>query len=405
MERETVSRALRACLEQGKDIILIPNGKYTAMAREILLEEHGQVPRFIADNYHFDGKTVYSVDGLPPEAGDCVFLITTGFDNVARDIRRQLLRFVPKEQILTVLDFEPDWLEVLNSSDKVSLDFLSVGFPKCMTTSVYALLLQNPNLFLLSSKESMFLSEKLTLARHDDYKKMHAPALGTNRLVGDMETTYCFIPDRVHAYYGDNLRLLFFFRDPVKALFSSFKMAVRDVFDPETIALFREYGRVCPEMFDHWAQQNRKNYCYSESLRQYRMYYPREAIHTVLGEDLIADTDGEMFRLQRFIGLAEDQCRSYSRLPRVNTGELVSRDLLCAIANHQINDILANLSGDDMLRARFFNELRPQLRQHTLIEYKESPFPETQKSLREYYRDDIGQLEEFLGRSLKGLWY
>ncbi len=409
MDMDLLALALRECVGRGRDIVLAPNGKASAAVKELMRRDYGLEPRFLVDSNRYDGAAVFSPDALPEGAEECTYLITAVREWDRRELDCALRAHVPGDRIVMPEDMEAPWRAVLADPEKVRPDFLGVGFPKCLTTSVYTALRSNPNVFLTKSKESHFLDRRPCPASHEKYKAEFRDAFGKGRLVGEIETMYGFLPRRVHAYHGDNVRLLFFLRDPLKALYSDFKMCMRDVYSDADIALFREFGRVCPEMYDKWVDRGDRGakhfYLFGQALRYYLSYYPREQVRVFLAEELISDTQNQMHALQRFIGLPEEKCADYPALPRTNEGKTVSRDYLCAIANNKIHQISHELYGDDDLRGRFFNVLRPQLWQHTQVEYNEQPLPETTARLRAFFMDDIRLLEELLGRSLQGLWY
>ena len=407
MDNSIFEHALRECVGRGRDIVLVSNGINTAAVRELMRREYGLEPRFVVDSVKYDGVTVFPPDALPEGAEECTFLLTVTNIWSQLELKTALLSRVPENQIVMLADMDSQWEAIRSDPEKVRLDFLGVGFPKCLTTSLYKALRKNPNIYLADSKESFFLCQTMTHANHEQYKSMYRNSVGTDRLVGEIETKYGFLPQRVHAYFGDDIRLLFLLRDPTKALYSFFKMLMRlVVVNPNAILeFFEEFGRVCPEMYDKWVEKRWTEFQYGRSLRDYLNYYPREQIHVVLAEELIADTPGQMHELQRFIGLPEEKRIEYTVLPRANEGKTVNRDYLCALTTHKLNEMLPALSDKPALRGEYFNKLLPKLWEYTQVEYNEPPLPETTARLREYFRDDIRLLEELLGRSLRGLWY
>ncbi len=409
MDMDLLALALRECVGRGRDIVLVSNGINTAAVRELMRREYGLEPRFIVDSFKCDGVTVFPPDGLPEGAEECTFLITAGRQWDRRELKRALLARVPEDRIVLLEDADPQWEAILADPDKVRLDFLGVGYTKCLTTSVYLALRENPNLYLSDIKESHFLDRRADLAGHEWYKAQFRGARDAGRLTGGIETQFGFLARRVREYYGEDVKLLFLLRDPLKALYSYFKMCVRNVYTDAHAALFREFGRVCPEMYDKWVDLPDeicwKSYRFGQSLQEYLKVYPREQLHAVLAEELVSDTQNQMHALQRFIGLPEEKCADYPALPRANEGKTVSRDYLCALANRKITGLLPELQGRRELIVEYHDRLRPKLWEYTQVEYNEPPLPETTARLREYFRDDVRLLEELLGRSLRGLWY
>ena len=393
-------RAVRSCLEDGKDLTLIPYGALGKKVHRILREEFHTEPKWIADNYAADAeKGIYTLDALPEEAGSSRFLLCSEWEAVRVNLSCNLRRRFPEADILRIQDRAPSLLASYSRPDKVHLDFLGIGFPKCLTSSAYYALRENPAIYLSPVKENFFLSWNIYEGAHEAMAKCFPPPEETaGRLVGDIETSYSFFPERVAAYYGPDQKLLFFLREPSAALYSWFKMEMREVWSSYALSLMEKYGRVCPDMFDEYAETRKWLYCYGASLERYLRYFDRSRIHIVISEEMARKPRPVMDALQAFLGLPEERRIPVDVLPRANEGSLVAAGREGARVRHRC--LAGGTEGITFSAEGSGNSEDP-----TLTPYKEPMLPSTRARLEEFFRPEIRQIEEILGRSLQGLWY
>ena len=408
MTENELCSAVRSSLKGGKDLALIPYGKLARKVHKILREVFHTEPRWIIDNYvtkaeETMAKQIYTLENLPEEAQDCLFIICSEWDAVRVELSYSLLHRFPKASIIRIQDFSPSLQASFSRPDKIHLDFLGIGFPKCLTSSAYYALRQNPAIFLSSIKENFFLSWNIYEGAHEAMARCFPPQAETEgKLVGDIETSYGFFPERVAAYYGQDLKLLFFLREPSAALFSWFKMEMREVWSSYALFLIKKYGKVCPEMFDEYADSKKWLFCYGTALDGYYKYYDQKNIHIVISEEMAHRPRQEMDTLQAFLGLTEEKRIPVDTLPRINEGSSVVKDCKSAELRHKR---LTERSTDLCFSCEYALHQQERNNDPTLIPYKEPMLPVTQARLRQFYSLEIKRVEEIIGRSLYGQWY
>ena len=407
MEQEILERAVRACVSRGKPVAMVPNGKNTAVARKIMEKEFAIEPAYLVDNaggQDHAGVPVCTPEELPDAAGSCTFLVTTSYRSLQNRLIAALRERFPTCDVVIARKYTQCQLDVLNDAQKVKIDFLGIGFPKCLTSSIYTALLGNPNIYLGTVKETYFLVGLFGPDDHAAYKAMYPEEATRGKICGGIETQYVYDAQAVHDYYGSDIDLLVFMRDPVKALFSYFKMDCRLLMHEETAEIFKRHGKVTPEMFMEWAHVFRRDFAYGLVLRSFLEYFPAGRIHAFICEEMLRDPQSQMDDLQRAIGLAPGKRRTYDEIPFVNVGSTVSRDYLYALANKAQWDARSQLTDPDEI-VRWEMEVIPDIQRETCITCPFGITPRMREELLVLYREDINAVEQFIGRSLEGLWY
>jgi len=116
-------------------------------------------------------------------------------------------------------------LALLEEGESVPIRFAVVGVQKAATSTLYAMLVQHPQVVDGPQKELRFFIEDHDWD-HPDYSTYRRPVLGPARLAGDATPVYLFWPqalERMHAYHP-GMPLMATFRDPVERAFSQWAM-------------------------------------------------------------------------------------------------------------------------------------------------------------------------------------
>lgn len=410
-EKEIIGNNLRKFFEEGgnKKVVILPLRNLSGMVKDILKDEYNLQEQFLIDNYAYDMEHIYPIDRMPEGYQDCCFLLAA-FGSTKRALKDQLLKYVPENQIVDLL-FDEEREQIFESDSKVHLDFLCAGFEKCGTTSLHYALAQNPRIFLPKVKETYFLRRSINKTTHEAFKGHYRAEETAGKLVGDIEPDYRTSAEDVYRYFGSDLKIIFCVRNPVEAIYSHFKMAMRgqlvmigsDSLKPE---LMEGFGHVCPELFDHWTVKYRFRERYADYIKAFLKYYPIEQIKIIVSEELFVDISGYMDDLQDFLGLSREAKQHYSEFPRENVGTKVSRDPQGLKINMSMVELQRNLvRNSDFQSLDLLKEVRKQVEEITLVDYNEPMLESTRRNLLDYYMDSIHDLEGMLGRSLQGVWY
>ena len=289
---------------------------------------------------------------------------------------------------------------ICESNDKLHLDFLCVGFQKCGTTSLQRALEKNSRVFLPKRKETFFCTDI-----NDDKEKLlkrYYPVGETKgRLVGGIEPTYYRYAEEVYQYFGNKVKIIFCMDAPVKALFSAFKMHMRDMSE-DSMKYFEKYLHDIGAMFNEWAKSHSEQFHYARWIKDYMGFFDRANMLFVVSSELYGRTDKEMERIQRHIGLADRDIAEYKDFPYANKGIGISKNMPCAKINRNLFSLWLN--ENDTEQRNEIDNIRNQVFEITTKKPDIALMRDCPEITKDF-QEDIAFVENITGRSLKGKWY
>lgn len=402
-EKEIIRKVIKKNLEDGKtNFIIMPMGRWGRETKEILNKEFGIQEQFCIDNCSYDMKEIYSVKNMPAPKQNSVFLNVVWDQHTEFFLRQEVCEKYPRAKIVDT--FRYDEIErIFGETNKVHLDFLGVGFPKCGTTSLDGALRENKKIYLPPMKEIQFMWH-INQDTHRIYKEYYQEKMIKDKIVGAIEPTYRIMPEYIFRYYGKDLKIIFFVRNPAHALYSFYKMAMC-LFGGSNIQHIKKYENITPQTFDIWAKENKEAYRYSEYISNFLQYYPKEQIKIVISEELFGQTETQMEQIQEFIGLRCEDRVQYKEFPHSNKRNVVSKDSSMGLINKELVYFARELRKNNSAFLNSFYELKTRIEKVTMKEYKEEMLSSTYDYLMKYYKESISELEKISGRSLRGIWY
>ena len=198
-------------------------------------------------------------------------------------------------------------------------DFFIVGAPKCGTTALAGWLGQHPKVFMPVHKEPYFFGDDLT-HRHgrptrSEYAAIFAPA-EADQLTGDASTWALWSTSaatEIHAAKPD-ARVFIMLRNPVDMMYSLHAEMVweaeEDVLDFATavdLDAERAVGRSLPRGIGRpETVRYRSAADFAPQVERYLSTFPREQVHIIVFDDLLADAASVYRRAAEFLGLEPD---------------------------------------------------------------------------------------------------
>lgn len=288
-------------------------------------------------------------------------------------------------------------------------NFLIIGAPKAGTTTLNFVLGAHPQVFMCPVKEAGFFwayeqnielqgqgFEKLfnrLVTDFDRYTALFDGAQG-QRAIGESSVRYLASPqspELIHRFIPE-ARLIVSLRQPADRAFSAFTHNLRDGLERCT-----DFADAIAE--DRTGVRDSWMFCrylnrgfYYRSLRRYLEYFDRSRIHISLLEDL-KDNPESLYRgLFRFLDIDPNFTPDTSQ--RHNASGIIRNPLLRKLWTHS-----------SRLRLALRPYLPPRWR-HAAFEWviqdlEKLPYPpELRHELTEYYREDILQLQDLIGRDL-----
>ena len=309
-------------------------------------------------------------------------------------------------------------------------DFFIVGHAECGTTALYEALRRHPQIFMSGVKEPQFFASRQrtgegvvsrfeetgrdVLSFHE-YLSLYAAARPEQR-IGDASTFYLWserAPARI-AQAQPGAKIIAIFRDPASFLRSLHLQMVQNGAESEhdlrkALALEgeRRHGRRIPRG-SHWpaALMYSERVRYTEQLQRFHNVFPREQILVLIYDDFLADNDGTIRRVLRFLDVEEN---APPEVGRVNS----SVDVRSPVLRRALHAIVAGNGAPERatrgaIRSLSSRRLRAEvlypLRRRVVFRAPEPPDEALMDELRSRYRSEVVALGDHLGRDLVTLW-
>ncbi len=272
------------------------------------------------------------------------------------------------------------------------------GALKGGSTTLYHYLKQHPQIFMAERKELRYFAYDVNdpwclengsafpIKTLDEYKAAFAPV--TDEVAfGEASPNYLasqFAPQKIHETIPE-VKLLFSLRDPVKSAYSSYMMDVRA--NREQRPVEEAFG------FD---ERRVERYCYFNYLKNWYDVFKPEQIKVILFEDLIKRVEPTVHSIYSFVGVDTDFVPDLSQVDQNKGG--VPKSALSAMMYRTIRTVRSS-GVVKILRPFMPNSARKayrNARDSNLTKAPELP-QEIAQRLRDFYRDDILQLEKLTG--------
>lgn len=291
-------------------------------------------------------------------------------------------------------------------------NFLIIGAPKAGTTSIYRYLKQHPQIYMSPAKEPRFFAfegetldfrglgdEKeadFIVTDIDAYRKLFKKV--TNQVaIGEASTSYLYIAKSVERikYYIPKAKLIAILRDPAERAYSNYLHLLKQEREPLTDfaeALAQEEKRIQNNWWSFWHYKHQG--LYYVQMKRYYEAFEKSQIKVYLYEDLNNNPIGMLKDMLGFLQIDDtftpdisEKVRQAPRLPKNKALESFLNQ------PHPVKSILSPLLPTS-LRDKLVNKIR------YLNRGKPKLSTAVRKQLIEFYREDILQLQDVIGRDL-----
>lgn len=305
--------------------------------------------------------------------------------------------------------------------------FVCVGFPKCATTTVDAILRGHPDLALPCHKETYFFGEYKKyrlgggLAWYE--KRYYGRDLSKykDKIIGEINPVNVSngnVERNILDAFGEDTKIIYFLRNPVDAVFSfiSHQAINGDAYAETEKNLWREgfFDRYVEEFLysrerDCMERDRFYIYFYGRYIATALKYVPKENMHIMLFEDFVLDAESEIKKLLSFTGARTDVELDYGK--KTNIGKRIPKDVKTARKISQILSFWANVwvpqtvyLGEWLERRldEWYWSLpdRASVRDERDIQMSDS----SREKLIEFYHSDVALLDQVLGTHYQQRW-
>jgi len=213
------------------------------------------------------------------------------------------------------LEFEDKGVFMVNQLMS-SPNFIIGGTSAGGTSFLSAVLVQHPQIYLpkIMRPEPHFFYKSWEYEKGLDYyiKRWFADVPSHSLAIGERSSSYLFggrvVAERIASIYPD-IKMIFTLRNPIERTWANYRYTVLQGLEDLAFedALEQEPQRV-KDQSGIWAEIQPYNYTgrgyYGDQLKQFMECFPRDNILTIKSEFLSRQTDVEMKKIYRFLGLS-----------------------------------------------------------------------------------------------------
>jgi hypothetical protein len=188
-------------------------------------------------------------------------------------------------------------------------NLIVIGAHKCGTTSFHSYLDQHPQISMSVKKELNFFVDCMNWKRGFQWYERQ---FRENDVVGESSVLYTRhprgggVPERIHQHLP-GIKLIYLVRDPIERIRSHFVDVTGEWREHRPFGVVLELAMRKPEPGGYLDTSR-----YALQLEQYLRHFPRERIHVVFLEDLMAAPQATMQTAFRFLGVNPDYVVDFS---------------------------------------------------------------------------------------------
>ena len=183
-------------------------------------------------------------------------------------------------------------------------NFLCVGTSKTGTTSMYFILKQHPEIYLNDKiKESFFFCRNYKKGI-SHYKKLFED-VKNEKAIGEIAPSYLFEanPEHLQKHLGNNIKLIFIFRNPATRAFSHYKMMTRKLREKRTfneIVKTEIQGGITNILYTNYVHKG----FYDILLQKYlNVFDKKNMLFLIYETDINKNIEQTYYKIQKFLNV------------------------------------------------------------------------------------------------------
>lgn len=281
---------------------------------------------------------------------------------------------------------------------------ISPGASKSGSTWLFGLLNQHTQLNMSKIKETKFFTYECEKGKNYYLRKYFNECKEAKYCV-DFSPIYLIdttVPKKIHETLGDDVKLIFIFRNPIDRLYSQYHMNKRFGFENLDFldAVFRPKSERIALSLGNFKHTYGNNYIgeslYNEALKRYLEYFSMEKIHIVIFEELINNPQNELRKIFEFLKI-ENQTDSIDLNINQGASKVYSKN------QSLIRWYVKYFSNIAFIRKIISNEtIKNYLRKLIGFKYQKNPdiLPNDREKLQDYFMNSITEFERITGRDM-----
>jgi hypothetical protein len=295
-------------------------------------------------------------------------------------------------------------------------NFFIIGAPKCGTTALSAYLSAHPNVYFSKPKEPHHFAYDLpsfqgVFSDREQYFDLFSDARPHHIAIGEASVWYLYSRDAIPVLKSQlpDARLIIMLRHPadmVYSLYGQWKFTRNeDQVEFETawhLQRSRMNGKSLPRHLRHPPRllQYGEIGKYSHYVRQVLAYFPKNQVHFVLFDELIANPKSVYDSVLKFLDLPDD---GRTNFPPHNVSKTSRFPLLTLMLRGTPTAITKLLNSNKHIRNLKYFVIRGIDKLNSKPTKRPQLSPKFRQELQEYFADDIRELEHLIDKDL-GRW-
>lgn len=281
---------------------------------------------------------------------------------------------------------------------------ISPGASKSGSTWLFGLLNQHTRLNMSKVKETKFFTYEYEKGK-DYYLRKYFNEYKEAKYCVDFSPIYLIditVPRKIYQTLGDEVKLVFIFRNPIDRLYSQYYMDKRYGFENLDFldAVFRPESERIALSLGNFKHTYGNNYIgeslYDEALKRYLEYFSMENMHIIIFEELIKNPQNELRKIFEFLKI-EDQTDSIDLNVNRGASKVYTRN------QSLIRWYVKYFSHIAFIRKIVTNGMmKNYLRKLIGLKYQRNPdiLPNDREKLQDYFMNSIIEFEKITGKDM-----
>ncbi|MFB6273376.1 MAG: sulfotransferase domain-containing protein [Salinibacter sp.] len=295
-------------------------------------------------------------------------------------------------------------------------NFLIIGAARSGTTSLYYYLKQHPDIYMAPIKEPAFFAfegmDKISMATGvidapryskswDGYRELFEGA--TEPLRGEASPHYLYFPEaprRIYSYIP-HVKLITILRNPIERAYSHYLLHRRDdSVDCQTFSEALELEDASSdEPMDAFFIHLKKYGLYADQLSRYYDVFDKKQVLVLLYDDLKEEPQAVLKKVCDFLDVDPSYIPEETYQYNAGAGVMKYRYIWDTVNFFAKQDFLKN-ALPERLWEKAGEKIR-DLKKHSIKPIQKPEMDEAIRTeLREYFREDITELQKLIGRDL-----
>lgn len=281
------------------------------------------------------------------------------------------------------------------------------GASKSGSTWLFGLFNQHTQLNMSKVKETKFFTYECEKGK-DYYLRKYFNEHKEAKYCVDFSPIYLIdatVPKKIYQTLGDEVKLVFIFRNPIDRLYSQYHMDKRFGFENLDFldAVFRAESERIALSLSNFKHRYGNNYLgeslYDEALKRYLEYFSREKMHIVIFEELINNSQNELKKIFKFLKI-EDQTGSIELNVNQGASKVYTRN------QSLFRWYVKYFSNIAFIRKIISNRrIKNYLRKLIGSKHQKNPaiLAKDREKLQNYFMNSISEFERITGKDMR-IW-